>query len=321
MNQFCTIITKNYLKYALALHQSIGAVSSSFVLFVLIVDSEESDGLKKHFETDSFRIIEPSELKQIEIGKQIFDKYYKETGSQLRWALKPVLLQLILSKYKAKKVIYVDPDIYFAGNPDYLFDLLEANSILLNPHNRSIEPAQKNNYMIATLRQGMFNAGFIGVNSGSFEFLNWWAAACLYRCEKNTAFGFYDDQRYLDFVPLYFKDVFIVKHPGVNIAEWNLRNKSPEFELKNDKLMLNGEPAIFFHLTTEKKGTISFLRELNNKSINRMLDGYSKLLSDFETKITQMGFSFKSEITTKDKFRSLIRMIRIRTRLRKFMEG
>ena len=66
------------------------------------------------------------------------------------------------------------------------------------------------------------------------------------------------DQKWMDLVPGFFDGVYILKHPGYNVAYWNLHGRSIEF--KNGDVLVNGEPCYFFHfsgMNPEKLGPIS----------------------------------------------------------------
>ena len=56
------------------------------------------------------------------------------------------------------------------------------------------------------------------------------------------------DQSWLNFVPLFFKGVGIIKHPGCNVAYWNLHERN--IEEKGNSYFVNKEfPLLFFHFS------------------------------------------------------------------------
>lgn len=207
------------------------------VLHVLVVD-----GNGKSEEHSSVIFHNINEV-NIEIGKDLIKKY-QSNNDKLRWALKPVFLKLLLAKYDS--VIYVDNDIYFYSDCAFLFEKLSHNNILLTPHFYEANPLQNQNWLEANFRVGLYNAGFIGVNNSAIDFLNWWASCCLYNIKKVYWRGLFDDQKYLDLVPILFGKVEIVKQAGCNLAGWNYKNYSIQ-NVDEKGWLVNKSPMVFIH--------------------------------------------------------------------------
>ena len=86
----------------------------------------------------------------------------------------------------------------------------------------------------------------------------------LFRCDNDNCF-FHDDQKYLDYIPIKFDNIKIVRHIGCNVSEWNY-TCCPRI-LKNNKLYLeysNNEKIeiIFCHYT---KYFLNFINEKDTK--------------------------------------------------------
>jgi lipopolysaccharide biosynthesis glycosyltransferase len=194
--------------YALA--ESIGSYGGK--LHVLLIDSNDSSKTP-----DNVTVYKINEINS-SIGKQIVSKY-RNNLDKLRWALKPIFLTLLVSQHD--KVIYLDNDIFVFSNPAFLFDELDTNNLLLTPHNYSSNPMSNQNWFEANFRVGLYNAGFIAASKRSIAALHWWANCCLYNIKKSFWRGLFDDQKYLDLLPVLFDEVKIVKHPGCNLAGWN----------------------------------------------------------------------------------------------------
>lgn len=176
------------------------------------------------------------------LAEKIKKKYQND---QLRWSLKPVYVQHLLEQ-GYDQVIYVDNDIFFYSSPDFLFEKLKLSDFILTPHFYKANPDTEQNWLEANYRVGLYNAGFFGANKNSLPILNWWAECCLYNVKKSYWRGLYDDQKYLDLIPVIFKKVEIIKHRGCNFAGWNC----DEAELKKDhsnQLIIQEDPLIFIH--------------------------------------------------------------------------
>ncbi len=222
--QFCTISTISHLHKAYALAESIHPFEGK--LHVLISDKESKVDIEsKH---DNIQLHSLNDIKAANTKKII--KKYK--GDKLRWSLKPGFLLYLFDSLNVKKVIYIDNDICFFNNPKFLFEKLEKQSLLLSPHFYPSDPEKKQNWLEANLRLGLFNAGFIAANKGAIEALRWWEKCCLYKMKRAYYRGLFDDQKYLDLIPVLFEKVEILKHRGCNLAGWN-----SEIKMKNEEIL------------------------------------------------------------------------------------
>jgi hypothetical protein len=230
----CTISTQSHLFKTQALFASLrGQVDTSF--YCLILDGYEEVapdiaviGLKDMAQSDTMTSIT------------------RYRGDRLRWACKPLLLMHLIDQ-GYEKVIYVDNDIYFFSGPQFLFEALSTDNIILTPHFYPTSPNKDQHWLEANFRVGLFNAGFIGVNSNGAHVMRWWADCCAYNVKKSAWRGLFDDQKYLDLLPIIFDNVQIIKHKGCNVAGWNLA-QCPRSLNKNGALMLDNRwPLIFIH--------------------------------------------------------------------------
>lgn len=225
---------------------------SSAERFCLITDSEE----QRHH--DDFQCIVRGELAHAETDR-IFGKY---SGDELRWACKPlVMLHLLQSGYD--EVVYVDNDVFFFSDPDFIFDELKDKSVLLTPHFYLADPKRYQFWLEANLRIGLYNAGFVGASKNGMEAMDWWAQCCAYNVKKSSWRGLFDDQKYLDLIPVLFQNVGILKHPGCNLAFWNAERL--QFEVEDGTVCINGEfPLVFIHFT---KGTVRYFQRKNSPEL------------------------------------------------------
>lgn len=178
-------------------------------------------------------------------AKKIIKKYVG-CKDKLRWSLKPAFIQQLLSNSICSKVIYTDNDIAFFSDFAFLFDELETHSVLLTPHRYLADPEKNQNWLEANFKVGLYNAGFIGVNKNAVDVMEWWAKCCYYRCEKNAFRGLFDDQKYLDLVPVIQPATKVLNHKGCNVAEWNIHNSQRTF-VGNKILIDNNWPIVFMH--------------------------------------------------------------------------
>jgi hypothetical protein len=277
MYHFCTITTADHLFKTLALYDSVSAISSDAFLHVLYIDT-----LPTPLPTGNIAFYSINDLSHLPSAQTVISKY-SSSKDKLRWSLKPVFLRLLLDEGH-DKVIYTDNDIYFSGDYRFLFDLLDTYDFLLTPHHYPRDPAKDQNWLEANFRVGLYNAGFIGVNKNAAKDLEWWTACCAYRCEKNALRGTFDDQKYLDLIPVINEKAHIVRHKGCNVAEWN-RTVISRTEKDGQILLDNQYPLVFVHFNGTTVRAISQGEEpLLKKSLDLYIDNLKKHKTDVQVK-------------------------------------
>lgn len=303
MNSFCTIITNDYLPFAKALHHSLTALDPTAELQVLVVDGPENLAVEPGMKLYNAQSILSSPL-----AEKIYRKYSAMDRDSLRWALKPVFLNYLLEK-GFSKLIYVDPDIFFAGDFSFLWEELDSKHILLTPHWTEPTPETDQENFLMSFRIGLFNAGFIGVNKKGSPALQWWAEACMYAIYKNEDKAMYDDQRWLDMMPVLFPETGIIRHKGCNLGSWNIHTNKRI--VRNEQVLINGEyPVIFIHFNHE---TIKHILNGNDGALRPYFDEYQKLfgredLGNYVPKLNDWKNSnFFNQVKRKTKLRTRIK--------------
>ena len=155
---------------------------------------------------------------------------------ELSTAIKPFALQHLLRRPDCGTVLYFDPDMVLFSRVDDLLATLERSNLALTPHqNRpdaTLEAILDNE--VASLRHGVFNLGFIGVanTEEGRRFAGWWAQRTYHLCRAEVENGLFTDQKWMNFAPIFFDGVAIVKSSRHNVATWNLttRHLAGDFE-------------------------------------------------------------------------------------------
>ena len=304
MKTFCTIVTNNYLPYAIALYKSLRRFNKDIRLQVLVTDAvtiaERSDLYP------GMTIIPAADLMSFHLTAELYKKYAHTSKDNFRWALKPVFIRYLLDR-QFTRILYTDCDIFFYADYEFLFEELDRSSVLLTPHWRNPDPLTDEPSFLSLFTDGIFNAGFIGVSNEGIAAMDWWAKACHYRMETNQCLGLREDQGYLDLMPVQFENVKIIRHRGCNISAWN------QLECRrvnvNGEILINGiYPVVFIHF--------------NEKQFSEILQGHDKLLlphmEEFKRTFEEEGiqlqlfyknidFYYKPGILLKLKWKLLIR--------------
>ncbi len=272
MNQFhkrqtayCTVSTTNHLYKASALFSSLQLHDGEADRICWCIDGNSSS------EMDNGVLIHRTGFPSDERIDQLFSKY-SSNKDNIRWSLKPIVMEYLLQTYD--KVVYVDNDICFFNSPAFIWDRLDENDVLLTPHHYPRNPEKDQNWLEANYKVGLYNAGFVAANKNAVEALRWWAGCCLYRCEKSWFRGLFDDQKYLDLMPIVHPNTKVMEHHGCNVAGWNVdvckRTLDPSGSITiNDKW-----PIVFIHF--------------NGFSIRAILNGDDPLLKPHLDKYVDM---------------------------------
>lgn len=239
-----TVCTAAYLSQAKSLGDSIVQYNPEYKLCIGLVD--KIDG---RFDPDFFLPHEITEVDQLAIPpfREMKKRY---SLLELSCALKPWFALFFMEKYAAKQVIYLDADILVFSSLKIIDREFDNYSILLTPQILSPFPGDGNRpHETAILKTGIYNAGFFGVKNdhNGLNFLNWWRNILIDHCYEDGKKGLSSDQSWLNFVPLFFDNVNIIRHPGCNIAYWNLHER--KIEKRSDVFLVNTEPLIFYHFS------------------------------------------------------------------------
>ena len=300
MNHFCTITTYDHLYKVFALRDSLLQYDNNTILHVLMTDGDTASVQSEHIKMYAIADISADEL-----VKKISAKYHNQKDRQ-RWSLKPCFLKFLLAQDEITKAIYLDNDLFFYHDYSFLFDELTDHAFLLTPHYYDRSPVKDQNWLEANFRAGLFNAGFIAVNRNASDTLQWWAECCLYYCKKNAFRGTFDDQKYLDLIPVMREDAMILRHQGCNVAEWNrflcLR------QVVNGQVLINGIwPIIFIHF--------------NYTTIREIMDGKEPQLVSYFDRYMETLKKYKPELRQSQLYKPVAKTDWIKYFIWKFLTG
>jgi len=223
---------------------------------------------------------------------------FKYNIIELSTSLKPWLALKLLDSYS--KVIFFDPDVMVLNSIQSIIENLEEHPVIITPHYfypKSNGFADDSKIM----RFGNYNLGFFAVNSSldSKKFLSWWSERLMLNCFDDAQFGIFTDQKWVTTAQCFFPFIHISYNPGLNIAYWNLDERSISLD-ENKKYIVNDDfPLIFFHFSSfnnkfpEKLSKNNFIIGNNTSSIisNLAID-YSNQLNRYSTVSHDVTYSF-----------------------------
>jgi hypothetical protein len=290
MNLVFTICSVNYLGSAKCLADSISKTNPE-LKFVYIIADKIEDKIPEKF----FNDIEFIEVEQLNIShlNELISTY---NLIEFNTAIKPFAVKYLAEKYNASKIIYFDPDIIIFDSLNDIYSKLDSFDFIVTPHILTpITDESFYNHQKGALNTGIFNLGFIAINynAESINIINWWAYHMRHHGHCNSHIGEFYDQKIMNLLPIFSNKVLIAKHPGYNVAGWNIHER--RITKSKDKFNVNNSPLVFYHysgiihdqnsklisnynsLTTDKMEPLSEILNIYRNELQR--NGHSRLIS------------------------------------------
>lgn len=277
---FCTIASANYLARVLVLHDSALEHYPEARFVLCVADSELPADADL---PSSLEVVAAADL-----GIADFTGFaFRYDQLEFCTALKPWLLRLLLARLGFGAAVYLDPDmLVLARAPQLLERLWRDASLVLTPHLRKPATGRFGPNDLSILRAGTFNLGFLGVaqRPEALQWLDWWAAHLAEHCLNRPEEGLFVDQRFMDLLPGFTAAAHIDRHPGLNLAYWNL----PEHRLEQHGQFwsVDGEPVQVMHFSGFDPGDTTILsrhtalfRPIADPALRGLCEHYAALLA------------------------------------------
>ena len=257
-----TICSNNYLSEAITLGSSLvlnGMPPDNF--FIFLVDIYHKD---IPYDQIPFSVLEVNDQIVPEFDK-ILNKF---NIVELNTSVKPSIFKYLISHNPGDNIFaYIDPDVFFYHNSfDSISQELADNSILLTPH--ITRPLSLNTHPFESifLNYGIYNLGFIAMKADdqTAHLLDWWEERTINLGFNDVSKGLFVDQLWMNLAPIFFDRIKITKHPGYNIAYWNI-NERHIFKKDNLYFVDINHPLIFFHFSSFDMSLCSLSKRVHNK--------------------------------------------------------
>ncbi|MBI5921828.1 MAG: glycosyltransferase family 4 protein [Betaproteobacteria bacterium] len=270
-----TIVSSNYLHFARTLMQSAIAQHPEADRYCLIVDldSSHANSLSEEFQV----------LELCEIGLPDGDDFlFQYNILELNTAVKPWAIAALFAR-GYRHVLYIDPDIFlYRPLAEVIQAFQEGAEIILTPHLLSPVTDEFNPDELDIRRSGTYNLGFCGLaeSANTHALLKWWQVKLRRECIIAHDRGIFVDQSWMDLVPGLFSNVFILRHPGYNVAYWNLAQRS--IESRDEMMTVNGFPLVFFHFSGLNPTAPQSISKHQNRFVLEKLPAVTaKLIEDY----------------------------------------
>lgn len=282
MNLIFTICSVNYLASAKCLWQSVKKTNSELKFIYVIADKINGRVDKSYFEGEDYVEVEDLDIPNL---NELINTY---NLIEFNTAIKPFAANYLNKKYSAQKLIYFDPDIIVFNSLDFIWENLNSYDFILTPH--IIRPINNDlfyEHQKGALNTGVFNLGFIAINfnQNSKDIIDWWTYHMREHGHSNSIIGEFYDQKIMNLLPVFSDKVLIEKHPGCNVAGWNIHER--ELTKVNDTYFTNTKPLIFYHYSgfifdpqAQLISKYNHLKTDHNIYIKELLDLYRKCLNN-----------------------------------------
>jgi len=245
LRHFCTLFNSVYQFHSHLLYQS-------------ICENENIDNLQFYFfcfDADSISYFRRLNLRNVKlISLEELESYLPELKSvkperslaEYFFTSTPAICKYVIENYRSvDEIVYLDADLFFFQSPEVLFDEIGNSSISIIPHRFNFLNSIRNIY-------GYYNVGWVSFKGDKegIACMNKWLNDNLKWCFDKLTFSKYADQKYLNYWEKDFRNVYVIKNKGANVAPWNVGNY--KVGLKNEIIYVDEVPLVFYHFAGMK---------------------------------------------------------------------
>lgn len=211
---------------------------------------------------------------------------------ELNCALKSFGFVYLFKRYPdVERLIFFDSDILVTGSLEPIVRALDGASAVLTPHlTVPIEPDGLTPDEATFNKLGTYNLGFIAIRrcDAGLALAEWWRRRMAVNCFDDADGGVFLDQLPMNNAPLFFDDIAVCRHQGMNVARWNLHERTITRE--DGRYVVNGSvPLVFFHFSSfGRYDHISGETEYTRSRIERGTDTY-RLFEEYAAMIAAAG--------------------------------
>ncbi len=277
-----TVCSLNHLAGAIVLGHSLRRFHPHWHFVIGLCDRLEG---RVAIDAISFPVLEIESVAGV-ADSGLIERY---TAFELNCAAKPYLAAHLLEAHpEADRLIFADSDIQLYASLEPVEHLLATAALVLSPHRISPSVSETSRPAEESFNiWGLYNAGFFALRRGgeATAFLSWWRKQTQQKCFVLIEEGLVVDQIWLNFAPVYFREVALLLDAGCNVAYWNLDERNLREE--GGQLITGaGMPLRFFHFSgfdwrTPGKLTARFpdLSHAGTSALRKIQHEYASMLA------------------------------------------
>lgn len=240
---FFTIVSRNYLAYALTLMQSLAQQHPHSRRYVCLADRGLDD---PDLHNPLFDCVGIDQLDLPDFDAFVF----RYDILELNTAIKPYMFRWLRRRHADQGLVYLDPDILVIAPLSAVQQALDQGALLLlTPHLNAPTTDDRHPGELAILASGTYNLGFaaIGAHARADALIDWWADKLEFGCVADPAAGLFTDQKWMDLAPGLFDGVHILRDDGYNLAYWNLAQRA--VRQRDGQWLANNQALVFVHFS------------------------------------------------------------------------
>lgn len=300
-----TLCSNNYLAHAAILAESWRKQHPNSPFIVGLVDRRRRDVKYPRSAT-----ILPVEDVHVDHFSNLAARY---NIIELNVAVKPFYFDHLFQCFGDPVLVYLDPDIVLFDRLSDALDKIQTAECIVTPHICS--PVWRidtgpNDYDL--LKTGIFNLGFLMLRytPSVQRFVAWWRSRMLLYAYRSTQTSLFYDQIWFNYCVAFLDAVYIQKHPGYNVANWNLHERT--LTLVKNRWIVNGTHRLaFFHFSHFDPGRPGKIAGYNNRhdfSTNPELrclfnEYHEKLINNRYSALSKVKCAFESCFTGTNYYR------------------
>lgn len=286
---YFTICSRNFIGYAEALRTSLSLHHPNAKFCLILCDALE--GFDRYSFPYPVVSMEEIGIPHLEAMKTRYNI------TELNTSLKPFAFLYLFTRHPGEKVVYLDPDIYVASAMTELSDALDAGAdCVLTPHiSEPSEFADMDDFKF--LSYGIYNLGFCALRDTAEvrRIVAWWARRLERHCIIDLPNGLFVDQKWADYLPAFIEKTTILRHPGYNVAYWNLsqrRISKSEMGWEVNKL-----PLRFFHFSGNRIEDEDVFTRHNRQFNIHNTSGLREILEEYRQLVFRSGHDYYSSLS------------------------
>lgn len=237
----CSLSTKSHLHLMRTLAAS---ARQHFVgdIYLLVLDSDDTSLVP-----EGTKLVRRDDVITPAVWNEMVQRY---NVLELCCALKSYLMRF-LAKTVNRPIIYLDADTYLMAPLERLLPENPHFSVFLTPHLLAPMPDKRHADEIVMLAVGAYNAGMlaVGLHPDGIRFLDWWLDRVTRYAYDSREQAVFTDQKWLDLVPSFFRNVQVCQEIGLNVGHWQVQSEQDFAEDPEGKLTFHGERVTLMHLS------------------------------------------------------------------------
>jgi hypothetical protein len=283
-----TIASRNFFSHVQVLHESLSSHHPGMTFYCILCDRPDN------FDISGFKF-EIVELDRLGIPK-LEEMQQRYNIAELNTSIKPFGFSYLFDRHPGSPIVYFDSDIFIISRMEELLRILDDGAdCVVTPH--ITEPAEfAEMHDQKFLQYGIYNCGFCVLRDTPQvrRIASWWGRRLESQCVVDLPSGLFVDQKWVDLFPAFIENTVILRHPGYNVAYWNLsQRRLSHFE---GEWSVNSAPLRFIHFSGNTIEDETRLSRHSGVFAGARLGAAKDLLAIYRQRLFENGHGYYSQL-------------------------